>query len=1002
MFRNIVCFILVCSSHSRLAADVPTIESSGVAAILSRRCLSCHNDSEQKGDFSLQSAKSLADSGMVISGDPESSHLLSVIQSENGQSPQMPKAADPLTENEIQAIRHWIQQGAHWPEEYELKAAQVHSFDWWSFQPLERPEIPAVAKSAGSEEWMVHPIDAFILQAQQENGLTHSERASKRTLIRRLTYDLTGLPPTPEEVRAFLAETDDDAYIKLVDRLLDSPAYGEHWARHWLDVVKYADTCGYDKDKLRENAWPYRDYVIRSFNEEKPYSKFVQEQIAGDVLFPGESDGILGLGFIAAGPWDFIGHVEVPEAKLDGKVARNLDRDDMVSNVLNTFCSITIQCARCHNHKFDPFTQEHYYSLQSIFAAVDRADRSYDTSPEIEQQRQELNAQVQVKLEAQKQLKEEIEKDGGLELKQLNEEIKSLEQQASPKEKLPQFGYHSQLHPRSMVEDPKESKWVQIDLGQPVEVSQLVLHACHDDYAGIGSGFGFPVRYRIAGALHEQDFANDSDSLLLVDETAEDVTNPGLQPVVYPVAKKTVRFIRITATKLSERKNDYMFALAELEAYDASNRNVALKASVTALDTIEAPVRWAKSNLTDGIWAKASNPEAETKLAAAIRQRSAILARINTSERQARKKLLETELKDFRNQLNALPTGKMVYAATTNFKPQGNFKPTAGIPRPVHLLHRGDIDQPREVVSPGVVPLKFEEPWELPLSPNHTEGEARAEFAKWVTRRDHPLTWRSIVNRVWHYHFGEGLVASPNDFGRMGQLPSHPELLDWLAVEFRDGGQSFKELHRLIVTSATYQQASAHDLQNSKIDGSNRYLWRMNRRRLTAEEIRDSILSVSGQLDRTPGGPGDRLFVLQRPEHSPHYEYHLFDPAKAKRHRRSIYRFVVRSQPDPWMTVFDCADSSQSTPKRSETLTALQVLSLMNNDFNLVMAERFAERLEAEKESTADQIELGMFLTTGREATEQEVQLLVEHTRKHGLTNSCRLLLNLSELMFVD
>ncbi|QDT34841.1 DUF1553 domain-containing protein [Thalassoglobus polymorphus] len=1002
MFRNIVCFILVCSSSSCLAADVPTFESSGVAAILSRRCLSCHNDSERKGDFSLQSAKSLADSGMVISGDPESSHLLSVIQTQDGQAPRMPKAADPLTEKEIEAIKQWIQQGAHWPEAFELKAAQVESFDWWSFQPLERPEIPAVVKSAGSEEWMDHPVDAFILQAQLENGLTHSERASKRTLIRRLTYDLTGLPPTPEEIRAFLAETGDDAYIKLVDRLLDSPAYGEHWARHWLDVVKYADTCGYDKDKLRENAWPYRDYVIRSFNEEKPYSKFVQEQIAGDVLFPGESDGILGLGFIAAGPWDFIGHVEVPEAKLDGKVARNLDRDDMVSNVMNTFCSLTIQCARCHNHKFDPFTQEHYYSLQSIFAAVDRADRRYNTSPEIEQQRQELNAQVQANLEAQKQLKEEIEKDGGVELKRLNREIKSLEQLASPKEKQPQYGYHSQIHPRPTVEDFKESKWVQIDLGQPVEISQLVLHACHDNYAGIGSGFGFPVRYRIEGALRVKDFASDSDSLLLVDETAEDVTNPGLQPVIHSVAKKTVRFIRITATKLSERKNDYMFALAELEAYDTSNKNVALKANVTALDSIEAPVRWAKNNLTDGIWAKSLNSEAEAKLAAATRQRSAILARINTSERQSRKNLLEAEVKDFRKRLAALPTGEMVYAATTNFKPQGNFKPTAGIPRPVHLLHRGDIDQPREVVSPGVVPLKFEEPWELPLSPNHTEGEARAEFAKWVTRRDHPLTWRSIVNRVWHYHFGEGLVASPNDFGRMGQLPSHPELLDWLAVEFRDGGQSFKELHRLIVTSATYQQASTHSLQNSKIDGSNRYLWRMNRRRLTAEELRDSILAISGQLDRTPGGPGDRLFVLQRPEHSPHYEYHLFDPAKAKRHRRSIYRFVVRSQPDPWMTVFDCADSSQSTPKRSETLTALQVLSLMNNDFNLVMAERFAERLEAERESITDQIKLGMFLTTGREATEQEVQLLVAHTRKHGLANSCRLLLNLSELMFVD
>ena len=199
-----------------------------------------------------------------------------------------------------------------------------------------------------------------------------------------MTYDLTGLPPTLGAITDFVSDHDPLAYPKLVDRLLASPAYGEHWGRHWLDVVKYADTCGYDKDKLRPNAWPYRDYVIRSFNQDKPYSQFVQEQVAGDVLYPQTADGILGLGFIAAGPWDFIGHVEVPEAKLDGQIARNIDRDEMVSNTLNTFISTTIQCARCHNHKFDAITQQHYYNLQTVFAAVDKAERVYDTDPQVE------------------------------------------------------------------------------------------------------------------------------------------------------------------------------------------------------------------------------------------------------------------------------------------------------------------------------------------------------------------------------------------------------------------------------------------------------------------------------------------------------------------------------------------------------------------------------------------------------------------------------------------
>ncbi len=241
-----------------------------------------------------------------------------------------------------------------------------------------------------------------------------------------MTYDLIGLPPTPDEMDAFEKDNDPRAYDKVVDRLLGSKHYGERWARHWLDVVKYADTCGYDEDKLRPNSWPYRDYVIRSFNDDKPYAQFVQEQIAGDVLFPGQPDGILGLGFIAAGPWDFIGHAEVPELKIDGKIARNLDRDDMVSNTLNSFCSVTIQCERCHNHKFDPITQANYYALQAVFAAVDRADRIYDRDPEIDQRHDQLELKLQ-SLQADLQaIAREIANEGGESLQKLNDQVTKL------------------------------------------------------------------------------------------------------------------------------------------------------------------------------------------------------------------------------------------------------------------------------------------------------------------------------------------------------------------------------------------------------------------------------------------------------------------------------------------------------------------------------------------------------------------------------------------------
>ena len=274
-------------------------------------------------------------------------------------------------------FKRWIDQGADWPDGVD-KSKVVDKFDWWSLKPLTRPEVPKIVVHKNGVNEVAAPIDAFILAMLREKGLTPSLEADRRTLIRRLYFDLIGLPPSPEEMDAFVADPDPSAYAKLVEKLLESPHYGERWARHWLDVVHYGDTHGYDKDQPRPNAWPYRDYVVRAFNSDKRYSRFVEEQIAGDIFAPGTEDGLTATGFIAAGPWDLIGHAEVPESKIDGKIARNLDRDDMVTNTCNTFVSLTVQCARCHHHKFDPVMQEDYYRLQADFAALDRADRTYD------------------------------------------------------------------------------------------------------------------------------------------------------------------------------------------------------------------------------------------------------------------------------------------------------------------------------------------------------------------------------------------------------------------------------------------------------------------------------------------------------------------------------------------------------------------------------------------------------------------------------------------------
>ena len=961
-----------------------------VAVILEQHCVSCHHGDQAKGGLDLSRRQHLLRGGesgaAVIVGKPQESLLIDYI---SGDKPEMPKNGRPLSAQQVKTLTQWIQEGATWPGDYVVRSK---ANEWWSYRPLQRPSLPLTAKAAAS--WANNPIDLFIAAQLRTRKLTAAPAADRRTLLRRLYYDLTGLPPSPDQVQQFLASTDPLAYEKQVDQLLASPRYGERWGRHWLDVVKYGDTCGYDKDKLRLNAWPYRDYVIRSFNSDKPYWRFVQEQLAGDALFPNTPDGILGLGFIAAGPWDFIGHVEVPESKIDGKVARHLDRDDMVSNTFNTFISTTIQCARCHDHKFDPFTQSDYYSLQAVFAAVDRAERPYDTHQKTQLQRQQLTTRLK---QAEKQLeqhRQQLRQAGGEEMATNQAEIKRLEGLEKLQDKHPAFGYHS-----ATSKQRGTVKWVQVDLGKSSSIDEIVVHPCHDNFDNIGAGFGFPVRFRIEIS---NDVKFETGVVLLADRTGSDFPNPGLTPFHVAKVGKSGRYLRVTASQLALRSKDYIFAIAEVEVLDADKRNLALRKAVTALDSIQAPVRWAKKNLTDGIWPQAKDPTASKQLVNLRQQRELILNRIHTPQSRERGKKLDATVAETRKQIDGLAAGQMVYAASTTFKVRGNFKPTEGKPRPIHLLARGNIRSPGKVAEPNVPALITATAGRFQLAAKHTESDRRVALAKWITRQDHPLTWRSMANRLWLHHFGQGLVETPNDFGRMGQLPSHPALLDWLACELRSGDQSIKRLHRLIVTSTVYRQASHTNPQNVAIDSNNRYLWRMNRRRLEAEEIRDSVLSVSSRLNLQMNGPGFYLFKLEKTAHSPHYEYHKYDPNDSRSHRRSVYRFIVRSQPDPFMTTLDCADSSQSTPQRMETLTSLQALSLMNNRFTLSMAQHFASRLQREEADLDGQVRRAMTLITGRLPAPFEQRQLTDYAQQFGLDNLCRLLFNLSEFVYID
>jgi hypothetical protein len=863
---------------------------------------------------------------------------------------------------------------------------------WWSLRPLERPELPKL--SGEDAKWVRNPIDAFVIAKLREKGLKPSPEADPRTLIRRLSFDLIGLPPTPGEVDTFLrayAANPQAAYEALVDQLLASPHYGERWTRHWLDVVHYGDTHGYDKDKPRPNAWPYRDYVIRAFNEDRPYARFVQEQVAGDVLFPGTADGVEALGFIAAGPWDFIGHAEVPESKIDGKVARHLDRDDMVANTMMTFASTTVQCAQCHNHKFDPITQEDYYSLQAVFAALDRADCKYYRDPVAAKKAAAIDARRQALRERKKAVDARVAA-AIPQLAAVEKEIEAFQKQPATGAR-PEFGYHSGIAPKQDV-----VKWVQVDLGQSRAFDAVEFVGCHDTFANIGAGFGFPVRFKIEAS---DDSTFQKDVAVILARTAADVPNPGVTPQRVNVGR-TARYVRVTATKLAPRQNDYIFALAELSILDANGKNLAAGAPVTALDSIEAPPRWRMSNLVDGYYYGKKPGVTGTTLAQLREKRDALLAKIEPNLREELD-AISADLANIEREATTLPAPGYVYSGMVHTG-GGAFSgtgPSGGKPRPIHLLKRGDVKQPLQEVNAGTVSSVKDLPARFNLPPGHAEGERRAALAKWLTDPKNPLTWRSIVNRVWRYHTGRGLVESPNDFGKMGQLPSHPELLDYLAFTFREQDGSIKKLHKLIVTSVTYRQQSRADDAAEKIDAENAYYWRMNRRKLEAEAVRDSVLFVSGRLDPKLYGPAFQDFVIEKPEHSPHYEYHLSDPDDPKTHRRSIYRFLVRSQQQPFMTTLDCADPSMQVDKRNESLSALQALALLNNGFMLTMSKHFAERV-AKAGGVEQQVREAFRLALGREPSAAEREALMGYAKKHGMANACRLILNLNEFVFVD
>ena len=853
------------------------------------------------------------------------------------------------------------------PEQGADTGQQTH----WSLKPVVRPTVPRVADRKAP----ANPIDGFILQKLGEQKLKASPPADRRTLIRRLYLDLLGLPPLPAEVREFERDRASDAYERLVDRLLDSPRYGERWGRHWLDVVRFAETSGFEVNTPRPNAWPYRDYVIRSFNEDKPYNRFIVEQIAGDVF--GEDAAT---GFLVAGPEDL---VKSPDPVLTAN-QRADELHDMVSTTGTAFLGLTVGCARCHKHKFDPIEQSEYYALKAIFEGVRHGERKMKTTE---------TAKQEMELAADRRRLQEIE------MKLADFEPLARVETANTNALRAAVNAHRNIERIDPVLARKLRFTIKACNSAEPCIDELEVYTAEPGSRNIAlASVGTKARASSVypnSELHRLEHINDGRH----GNSRSWISNEPGRGWVELEFSETVMINRIIWGRDREQKFTDRLATDYRIEVDTGSNDWRLVAS--SLDRLPY---------------KPGSKQAAPSYAGL------------TPERQAEAKRLDAELAAVEARVASLAQVPMIYA--------GAF---TGMPGPTHLLHRGDPMQTRQIVAPGAVeaiPVKFE----LGVSaPSLTEDQRRRlALANWIADPANPLTARVLVNRLWQYHFGEGLVSTPSDLGVNGARPSHPELLDWLAAEFvqpldratfepsgRSPAQptdtstpspsngstiqrfsdstphpwSLKHIQRLIVLSATYRQASAARNDALAVDGGSRLLWRFPPRRLEAEAIRDLILSVSGKLDLRMGGPGFSFF-------EPNDNYvRVYAPKKEfgpETFRRMIYGTVVRQRPDGVFGAFDCPDAGQIAPKRTRSTTPLQALNLMNSAFIMQQSAFLAERLEKEAGRDAKaQVRRAFALAFQREPDRAESEASVKLIRDGSLGIFCRAIFNANEFVYV-
>jgi mono/diheme cytochrome c family protein len=897
-----------------------------VKPLLTGKCLACHGSDKKKGGLDLtRRATALAGGkhGAAIQpGKADDSLLLNRLA--KGEMP----PGNPLSPEQVAAFRKWIDAGAKYDKEPLLPTGRAGP-DWWSLQKIAKPNLPRVK----NEHWTRTPIDRFILAKLEDKALEPAPEADRAVLIRRVTFDLLGLPPTPEEIDAFAHDPAVDAYEQLVNRLLASPHYGERWGRHWLDVVRFAESHGYETNTLRFNAWPYRDYVIRAFNADLPYPQFVLEQLAGDTLTTADPLTQAATGFLVGGAHDTVGN-ETPDGKLQQRMD---DLDDILTATAHTFLGMTVNCARCHDHKFDPIGQSDYYSLQAVFAGVQHAERELAPpdgakhEKEIEEARTEL-VQLERKLDA------------------FEPEFRAGNDKRRPP-----------VNPRRNVERfaPVDARFVRFTVtatNDKIEpcIDELEIYAADDpdhNVALASTGAKATASSVFPNvAIHQIHHVNDGkygNSWSWISKEP----GKGWVQIELPRVMKIDRIV--WGRDREERFVDRLPVAyrIEVEAEPGQWHEVASSEDRQPFQPN------AKPGMPSGL-----NFDQQRDYGALGQRRDQLLQRL------------------------AILT-----------KPQVVYSGTFAQPDPTYVLKRGDPMQKGEEVAPSALSA-VKVP--LTLDRNAPEKERRLALARWITHPDNPLAARVMVNRIWHYHFGRGIVDTPSDFGFNGSRPTHPELLDWLATAYRENGWQLKPLHRLIVLSATYRQSGQAHAQALATDQQNTLLWRRTPRRLEAEEVRDAILAVSGQLDCRMGGPGYQIW-----EKNTNYVTVFKPKAELGRDefRRMVYQFKPRSQQDPVFGTFDCPDAALARPKRTVSTTVLQALNLYNSRFTLAQADYFAERLKREGgDDHSNQVTRAFQLAFGRSPNVNELDAAIALVRDHGAAALCRALFNANEFLFVD